>query len=181
MPQPVGASEDYFAVFGLEVKFSLDQQLLQQRFYELSRMLHPDRFSKASAGFQELSLLRMSWINQAYTCLRNPTRFRDYLLKLEKISTRSQNTIPAELAEAWFELQEASAERPVESEEVQAQVKDFESQLTQARSEVQVEVRRLETAYDATQTRVHLESLSNWTQRDQYLQSLEKTVRALKR
>src|SRR4051794_2946683 len=81
MPQPVLPTDDYFGAFGVERRFSQDRSFLEKRFYELSRGLHPDRFSNASPQARNNSLERMSFINQAYGTLKNPSFLREYLLK----------------------------------------------------------------------------------------------------
>src|SRR4051794_13563255 len=43
MPQPVSAAENYFNALGVPVQFAQDRATLEKRFYELSRVLHPDR------------------------------------------------------------------------------------------------------------------------------------------
>ena len=49
---------DYFEVFGLPRKLSLDLQELQRRFYDLSRLHHPDFHQTADALAQAASLTR---------------------------------------------------------------------------------------------------------------------------
>ena len=57
---------DAFDVLGLPPAFDLDAALLEQRYRELQRALHPDRFVKAQASERRASLARAVSVNEAY-------------------------------------------------------------------------------------------------------------------
>src|SRR6476620_11048898 len=65
-PQPLLDSETYFTALGVPKKFNLDHAEVEKRFYEISRALHPDRFTNADIQSRVLSLERMSFLNRAY-------------------------------------------------------------------------------------------------------------------
>jgi molecular chaperone HscB len=97
---------DYFAVFELPRKLTLDPSELQQRFYSKTREWHPDRFGAAPADEQNRALEITSTLNDGYRTLRDPVGRAEYLLKLEGMDLgqqRSQN-VPPELLEEVFEL-----------------------------------------------------------------------------
>ena len=107
------SSADYFQVFGLERKFSVDNAALGQEFHRLSRKLHPDRFARATADEQQWSLANTALLNDAYRTLRETLPRTEYLLKLEGISLGEENSgkskpanrqPPADLLEEVFEL-----------------------------------------------------------------------------
>ena len=73
----------------------LDEAQLQERYRELQRATHPDKF--ASAGDQErrIAMQHAAQVNEAYEVLRDPVRRGFYLLELrghiieqEKSTTR---------------------------------------------------------------------------------------------
>lgn len=110
-PQPLRADESYFTLLGVPRKFHQDANLIQKRFYELSRLLHPDRFSAAgNSRYQAYSLDRMSEINQAYQTLRKPELLLEYILDEHTGDNHAppppKAQIPMELAEEWFEIQD---------------------------------------------------------------------------
>ncbi len=114
---PNGSVADYFAALGVERRFALDGAELERRFYQLSRELHPDRFTLQSAETRQLALERMSLVNEAYRVLKNPALRRHHLLELEGLDPQGsqgaqKSMIPLELAESWFELQDALSEDP---------------------------------------------------------------------
>jgi len=44
--QPPDTKADYFSVLGVPRAFALDATLLEQRYKELTKVLHPDRFAR---------------------------------------------------------------------------------------------------------------------------------------
>jgi molecular chaperone HscB len=80
--QPVGRNEDYFSLLGLDREYALDPAVLDRRFRELSRQLHPDRFARAEPRERRLSLERATRLNDAYRSLKDWRRRATYLLKL---------------------------------------------------------------------------------------------------
>jgi molecular chaperone HscB len=80
--QPVGRTEDYFSLLGLQRQFAIDPAELDRRFRELSRSLHPDRFARAEARERRLSLERATRLNDAHRYLRDWRLRAAYLLKL---------------------------------------------------------------------------------------------------
>jgi molecular chaperone HscB len=106
---------DFFQVFGLERRLTIDTSALQRRFYELSRQWHPDFHQAAPPGEQARALEASARVNAAYRALREPIARVEYLVRLEEgretkegAATRPP-TPPALLAE-MFEIQEALEE-----------------------------------------------------------------------
>ena len=63
---------DFFSFFGLPRKLELDEAALEHEFHALSRKLHPDVYSRASAREQAWSLEKTSQLNDAYRTLEGP-------------------------------------------------------------------------------------------------------------
>src|SRR6266700_8164967 len=100
---------DYFVVFGLPRKLSIDLTLLEQKFLQLSWKLHPDNFVNASERERELSLKKSSELNDAYRALRDPLARVEYLLGIEGTRKEGEHKqqAPPELLEELFELNES--------------------------------------------------------------------------
>jgi molecular chaperone HscB len=109
LSQAQKASQDYFAVFALPRKLSLDVTLLEQKFLQLSWKLHPDNFVNASEQERELSLKKSSELNDAYRVLRDPLARIEYLLEIEgeRKEGQTKQQAPPELLEEVFELNES--------------------------------------------------------------------------
>uniref|UniRef100_H2ZBV2 J domain-containing protein n=1 Tax=Ciona savignyi TaxID=51511 RepID=H2ZBV2_CIOSA len=80
---PVEKSENYFTLFDLQTDFIISLPDLQQKFKELQKLLHPDKFSLKSATEQEVSQSVSSKLNKAYFCLAKPLSRGLYMLKLQ--------------------------------------------------------------------------------------------------
>ncbi len=106
------ATNDYFAVFGLPRKLSVDTSALEKQFYRLSRKLHPDLNAQAGADAQAEILAQSSQLNDAYRTLKNPVTRVEYLLEITGVRINENNAnkqtdaprVPADLLEEVFEL-----------------------------------------------------------------------------
>jgi len=106
---------DYFEVFGLPRKLSLDLQELQRRFYDLSRRHHPDFHQTADALAQADSLEASALVNRAYRTLRDPLARVEYVVALEegrevREETSAKPKPPVDLLAEMLEVQEALQE-----------------------------------------------------------------------
>ncbi len=109
-PALADTPQDYFTVFSLPRRLGIDTAQLEQRFYALSRKLHPDLFARKSPEEQAWSLAQSSQLNDAYRTLKDPIARTEYLLKLEGIragdegSETKKPAPPSDLLEEAFEL-----------------------------------------------------------------------------
>jgi molecular chaperone HscB len=111
---------NYFEVFDLPQKLTLDVVALEKKFYAMSRRLHPDRFASRPVAEQEAALAESSRLNDAYRTLKDPIARTQYLLSLEGVELEEQSKaaterartsgeqkkqiVPPELLEEVFEL-----------------------------------------------------------------------------
>jgi DnaJ-domain-containing protein 1 len=124
----------------------------------------------------------MSFLNQAYSALKNPVVLRDYLLKQEGIlsahssQTQSRAQLPMELAEAWFEIQEVMMESDPGDESYVHRLQEFENELTQAQVDSESKIRSLEAEYDLKSSHEILQQLGKEIQLQNYLKSIASSV-----
>ena len=112
-PPPGG---DFYQVFGLERRFTIDLPVLEHEFHRLSRKVHPDRFARAGEIERQWSLADTALLNDAYRTLKEPLNRTEYLLKLEgaeigeehagkeRNDQKDPSRVPADLLEEVFEL-----------------------------------------------------------------------------
>ena len=194
-PQPLREGESYFHAFDLPMKFELDVALVQKRFYEISRELHPDRFVSSSVEYRARSMARMSFLNQAFQILRNSSALREYILKLyglraSGVEMRAEGrqpqkaAMPIELAEFWFELQEAVLDDP---DQASVRVIEFEAELARLKAQGEIRLKALEAQFDRlpkdaeTEILAILSQMDAELQRQNYFRSIEKDVERMKR
>jgi molecular chaperone HscB len=119
---------DYFTVFGLPRKLGVDVEALQRRFYELSRLHHPDFHQGADAERQAEALERSALVNRAYRALRDPLARVEYLIALEegrdaREGAADKPRAPRELLQEMLEVQEALEEAKAEGVGAEAAVR----------------------------------------------------------
>ena len=108
---PPAADPDRFALLGLPRSYAIDPVLLEERYRDLSRRLHPDRFARAQPRERMLSLSASTALNDALRTLRSPERRAEHLLALLGVRvTEREAADPAFLAEVleWREDLEAA-------------------------------------------------------------------------
>ena len=104
--------QTHFELFELPVSFEIDLQDLSQRYRELQRAVHPDRFANASDRERRLSVDKAATVNDAYQILKSPQRRARYMLELQSVSFDDEKDMaldPAFLMEQ-IELREALEE-----------------------------------------------------------------------
>ncbi|MBP1690080.1 MAG: hscB [Deltaproteobacteria bacterium] len=105
--EPAAQPSDYFDVFALPRRLTIDLPDLEQRYYALSRRLHPDLFHDRQPAEQAASLRMTSLVNRAYRTLKDPVQRGLYWLELNGESLgRDNERVPPALAARVFEVQE---------------------------------------------------------------------------
>lgn len=79
-------SNNYFELFGLDETFLVDQELLADRYRQLQKEFHPDKFASKSDSERRWSVQAASLINEAFQSLRNDLSRAIYILGLNNIS-----------------------------------------------------------------------------------------------
>jgi molecular chaperone HscB len=74
--------KNYFELFGVDAKFSTDAKVISEKYLELQRKSHPDKFANVSAAEQRVSVQFSSYVNKAYQTLKSPLLRAEYLLEL---------------------------------------------------------------------------------------------------
>lgn len=116
--QPPGA-DDHFTRLGLRITFDVDARALDETYFRLQRLLHPDRFARKTARERALSQRQAMALNEAYETLRDPFRRADYLIHLKRdgATTEGCNLVnDLDLLTESMELREALADSETEDE-----------------------------------------------------------------
>lgn len=83
----VDLSSNFFNLFGMAAVFSIDEAALVDRFQELQKQLHPDKYASASDAERRWSMQAASFVNEGYQTLSNDLKRAVYLLGLNGVST----------------------------------------------------------------------------------------------
>lgn len=87
---------DLFQLFDLPATFSIDEQVLEQRYQALIAHCHPDRYASAPALEQRVAAKRAADINDAYQTLSHPVRRGRHLLEVAGVDTQALERQPAD-------------------------------------------------------------------------------------
>jgi molecular chaperone HscB len=103
---------DAFETLGVEPRFALDLAALEQRHRDLSRALHPDRYTGAPAAERRLALGRAIDVNEAFRALKDPVRRAEALLAKRGVAvgeTKEPKASPDLLMEMMEQREDLSA------------------------------------------------------------------------
>lgn len=111
-----GCKVRFFELFDLPVQFTVDTNLLVERFRTIQKQVHPDKFANGSDQQKLLAVQQASEVNDAYETLKSPLTRAEYMISEHGFDVRhEQETIKDGLfLMQQMELREALEE--VESE-----------------------------------------------------------------
>uniref|UniRef100_A0A1D1YB58 Iron-sulfur cluster co-chaperone protein HscB, mitochondrial n=1 Tax=Anthurium amnicola TaxID=1678845 RepID=A0A1D1YB58_9ARAE len=109
--QPVDTSVDYFQIFGLERKYELRSDGLENKYKDWQKKLHPDLVHTKSETERSYAAEQSARVIDAYRTLNRPLSRALYLLKLEGLHVDEEKTISdSELLAEVLEIREAVEE-----------------------------------------------------------------------
>ncbi|MDR0966619.1 MAG: Fe-S protein assembly co-chaperone HscB [Myxococcales bacterium] len=157
LPLPRDASP--FAIFGLPERFGLDEADLLQRYRQLSRQLHPDRFARKSPIEKRHALEWTTALNDALRSLRTPEARADLLLRRRGIDLSGESGAEArrrlspDFLESVLEEREALFDARAEGDHAAAQklADRIKARLDRGRAELALLFERIETMGDHEQ------------------------------
>jgi molecular chaperone HscB len=108
---------DPFATLGIERQFEIDLAAVEKTHRELSRALHPDRFSGTGASERRLALSRAVEVNESWRTVRDPIRRAEALFALAGVKVgedhepKPSQILLLDMLEQREALEEAKARR----------------------------------------------------------------------
>ena len=159
--QPLSKDLDYFTCMRLPRHLNIDQEKLQETFYELSRTFHPDFYSNKDDQEQIISLGNSALLNTAYRTLKDPIQRAEYLIRLEAGAVKEiRSNPPADLFGEILELQEDLEEyRSLSMENDKDRMEELRQKLHESREALEERQAQMESslkenfgAWDALQS-----------------------------
>ena len=168
---------NYFEVYQLPTSFHPDAAKVKAKFYELSRLHHPDRFVQASAEERNESLRMAALNNDAYKTLNNSDKTMSYILKLNSLlEDEEKYNLPASFLMEMMDLNELLSEYEADTtnETLGTQVADnLESLL----NEWEQEVLQLTNKFDTdAQNKELLLQIKDYYFRKKYLLRIQERI-----
>jgi molecular chaperone HscB len=169
---------DYFEVFGIKRGLDLDPAVLQRKFYELSRQLHPDKFGAAPLEYQQYAVDATAQLNDAWRVLREPVKRAEYLLKLEGLDIGEQRSsnVPPELLEEVFELNMMLEELREGDESTRPRLEEERERFNKMLSRVDCDLESEFRHYDQERDGSVLQVIRGILNRRRYIQNLVREV-----
>lgn len=96
-------TKSFFELFQLPQAYEVDTALLEQRYRQLQRSVHPDKYAGSEELAQRLAVQYSSLLNEARDTLKSPVRRAMYLLDL---AGRLGNLESASTSDAQFLMQQ---------------------------------------------------------------------------
>lgn len=133
---------DDFELFGLSRRFAQDRAALDERWKQLQREAHPDKFAAQGAAAQRVAMQWSVRINEAYQRLKDPLSRATYLCELHghDIQAESNTAMPAAFLVQQMQWREALDEA--------SNLSELDALLAQVRASEQVAMQNLTRCLD---------------------------------
>ena len=137
---------DCFSALGMPRRLIIDAAALEAAYHDLGRKIHPDRFASSPPKVRALSLAGTALLTRSYRTLRDKVARGLYWLDLigEKLADNNKS-VPPELAETVFEIQEQLADLRSASGDA---ANELRSELEKRRAETASSMQELLTQLD---------------------------------
>lgn len=83
-------SKNYFDLFGLPINYLIDTAALTERYRELQKIVHPDRFASGTDQEKRIALQQATMVNEAFEVLRSPLKRAIYLLEMKGVEVNQE-------------------------------------------------------------------------------------------
>ena len=123
---------DDFELFGLQPRFEQDRSAIDQRWKDLQREAHPDKFAAQGPTAQRLAMQWSVRINEAYQRLKDPLKRAAYLCELRgaPINAENNTAMPAD-----FLVEQMSWREALDDAQGEAELDALNAQLNHARDQ----------------------------------------------
>jgi molecular chaperone HscB len=102
---------NYFELFEIPVQFKVDRGLIRKKYFELSKLSHPDYFATSGNEAQQNALDSSALLNQAFKTLNNSDATLQYILKEKGLLEEGEKyNLPPTFLAQMMEINEALEE-----------------------------------------------------------------------
>lgn len=126
IPSNQGFTVRYFSLFDLPVDFQVDTTLLNQRYRDIQKKVHPDNFAAASDGERLLAVQKASEVNDAFETLKSPLTRAEYMVMEHGFDVKHEQ---ATIKDGMFLMQQMELREELEeiesASDVEAAFDDF--------------------------------------------------------
>ena len=163
-------SSNFFDLFDVPVAYEVDLDLVQQRYRDIQKVVHPDKFVNASDQEKRISMQQTSRINEAFNVLRQPIDRAIYLMSLKGVDLNMENetTMDAGFLMEQMEMREALSD--VRSND------DPLAELDEFSKQIKVKMKSMIEGFSDAYSSDHLDDAKEWIRKMQFVQKAKKEV-----
>lgn len=128
---------NYFELFEIPQRFDVDIAELANRYRELQKTVHPDKFANAGEQQKLLAISKTAQVNDGYQTLKDPIRRAEHMLLLRGVDIDNESTTMKDSGFLMQQLEwrEALAELR-DSDDIGADIAALEAEFTQYRQQL---------------------------------------------
>lgn len=147
---------NYFELYQLPVTFSPNQAAVKNKYYELSRQYHPDRYAQAGGGELANALTMSAMNNEAYKTFKSEDATMAYLLKMNGVlEDEEKYSLPPAFLMEMMDINEAVSDCELEPGNIAA-IEGATGLLTEQLAQWEQATRQLTNRYEQGETETDL-------------------------
>jgi len=134
-PLDILKHSNYFEIFNLNQKFSIDKIYLEKKYKDIQKVIHPDKFAQSDKATLDQAHDASSLVVHAYNILKDDFKRANYLLNLkgfDNIGETNTTIKDKKFLMAFMDLQERIDEAETKEEilEIKDEIEDEITSLT---------------------------------------------------
>ena len=169
---------NYFELYEIPISFNLNQDLIKQKFYALSKKFHPDFYINEDQEKQDEVLVLSTLNNKAFQVLKDDQKRLHYVLELKGQLIEGENySLPQDFLMEMMEVNEALIELqfepdPIKLSTIKIQVNEIEKALIAGIDNLTISF----DADDSLQQETSLKAIKDLYFRNKYLQRIKESL-----
>jgi molecular chaperone HscB len=169
---------NYFELYELPISFNPDQQLVKQKFYELSKKFHPDFYINEGQEKQD-EVLELSTVNnKAFQVLKDPQKRLHYILELKEQLVEGENyALPQSFLMEMMDVNEALMELEFDTDA--KKLAELKNQIAEIEDALNNELTALTSSFDvsdAAEQEDALKAIKDIYYRNKYLWRIRESL-----
>ena len=142
-----------FELMGLPLQFAIDRATLDERWKDLQKQTHPDRFAGEGGVAQRVAMQWSVRINEAYQRLKNPLKRAAYLCELYGAPVRAEDNTAMPGA---FLMQQMEWRESLDEASTADHLDDLELEVASVKREMLQKCERLLVSAEGAQEAVQI-------------------------
>ena len=126
-------SQSFFALFGLDERFDVDDRALEEAYVLLQKQFHPDRYASLPDHERRAATQWSMRINEGYQTLKDQVSRAIYMLSIRDVQLEENPSLPSDFLMTQMMLREALED--IEQSRELAELDQFKDKLKKSVTE----------------------------------------------